>query len=158
MAKFNFCPVDGNRLVRFACPECGWKPPRAASKGESDGQCTYRCGDSRCPMPAAWYDQPIGGQGWCRAHDDWKKRLEPGPEAQAQLAHIIQNRAQYMDAYYPRTCWQDEATDARMAENPEWNRGDGEGKTEYARRMSGLGKSLARKLNRRVRGMADGGR
>lgn len=103
---------------------------KARGKLQRDVLCSHTAGNLRCVLPATWY-AANSFHGYCRLHDEDDKRLT-GPEGYAQLEHIRDHRASYLQDFYGP---QAELVTAVMQAHPEWLRGEDEGRTAYQDRM-----------------------
>ena len=144
------CPECGDPLPprAQACGSCDWRPA-ARSKNAPDWVCSHTAGQSRCPLPAVWYDSTFATSGWCRLHSEAERRMS-GADGYEQLRHIIDHRQAYLDEHYPKRGWRDDMVDALILEHPEWQRGEDEGRSEYVKRMTGTSLRLQAKLKSKV--------
>lgn len=151
------CPKCGDvDLKRGQCPECGYKP-RQKKQGEQktpqrDPKCSFESGNVRCVLDAVWYPDNRF-KGYCALHDEESKRNLPPWEAQEQLKRIRTDPMSYARDLL-ESSWRKERellVQKTIEQHPEWQRGEDEGRTEYAKRMLAIGKKLGKGIRARYR-------
>ena len=158
------CEATGRtvQLVNGECPKCSWMPPRqsksssARSKTQQrDSKCSYESGNIRCVLNATWYPDNRF-KGYCALHDTEDKRKLPPWEAQDQLKRIRDHPADYARDLLEGS-WTKERErliQRTIEQHPDWQRGEEEGSTAYAKRMLAISKQLGKGI--RARYVSDG--
>ena len=111
------------------CGECGWVNDRA---GKHSTRCQMSLGDLHCPLPATV------DRRWCGWHMDPIQR-DATDGVRRQLETMLAEPGKFIGrSFHARG--KDRMCDQRVRE--EWHRIDGESRSEYAKRMSGIAASL----------------
>ena len=115
-------------------------------------KCKFTAGHLQCPLDATWYPNN-GAFGYCALHDEESKRKLAPWEAQAQLARMHEDPLSYARDLMEQS-WAKERellVQKTIEQHPEWQRGEDEGRTAYAKRMLAICKELGKGVRARYR-------